>query len=314
MKRAVFTIISVISALLTVAQESQTAYNFLRLPVSAHVAALGGDNISIVEDDATLIFHNPALINDVSDRTINLNFMTYMEGAKTASAAFVKAAGERGTWGVGAQYMDYGTMKEVSLDNTQLGEFSARDIAVAGSYAYALSNRFSGGITARLITSHIASYNSLAVGIDLGLNFYLEESELSISAVAKNLGGQVKAYDDEFERIPLDLQIGFSKRLLNSPLRFSATLSRLNDWSFGIGKHLAIGADLILSPTIYLAAGYNFRRTSEMQISDNEGKSSHGAGLSLGGGLSLERFKLHIGYAKYHASANSLLINVSYTL
>ena len=99
MKRAVFTIISVISTLLTVAQESQTAYNFLRLPVSAHVAALGGDNISIVEDDATLIFHNPALINDVSDRTINLNYMTYMEGAKTASAAFVKAAGERGTWG-----------------------------------------------------------------------------------------------------------------------------------------------------------------------------------------------------------------------
>ena len=314
MKRAVFTIISVISALLTVAQESQTAYNFLRLPVSAHVAALGGDNISIVEDDATLIFHNPALINDVSDRTINLNFMTYMEGAKTASAAFVKAAGERGTWGVSAQYMDYGTMKEVSWDNTLQGEFSARDIAVAGSYAYALSNRFSGGITARFITSHIASYNSMAVSVDLGLNYYIEESELSISAVARNLGGQIKAYDDVFERIPLDLQVGFSKRLLNSPLRFSATLSRLNDWSYGIGKHLAIGADLILSPTIYLAAGYNFRRASEMKISDNEGESNHGAGLSIGGGLSLERFKLHIGYAKYHVSANSLLINVSYTL
>ena len=314
MKRAVFTIISLISALLTMAQESRTAYNFLRLPVSAHVAALGGDNITIIEDDATLIFHNPALINDVSDRTINLNFMTYMEGAKTASAAFVKAAGERGTWGVSAQYMDYGTMKETSWDNTQLGEFSARDIAVAGTYAYALSNRFSGGITARLITSHIASYNSMAVGIDLGLNYYLEESELSLSAVARNLGGQVKAYDDEFERIPLDLQIGFSKRLLNSPLRFSATLSQLNDWSYGFGKHLAVGADLILSPTIYLAAGYNFRRASEMKISDSEGASSHGAGLSIGGGLSLERFKLHIGYAKYHVSANSLLINVSYTL
>ena len=314
MKRAVFTIISMISTLLTCAQGSQTAYHFLRLPVSAHVAALGGDNISIIEDDATLIFHNPALINDVSDRTINLNFMTYMEGAKTASAAFVKAAGERGTWGVSAQYMDYGTMKETSWDNTQLGEFSVRDIAVAGTYAYALSNRFSGGITARLITSHIASYNSMAVGIDLGLNYYLEESELSLSAVARNLGGQVKAYDDEFERIPLDLQIGFSKRLLNSPLRFSATLSQLNDWSYGFGKHLAVGADLILSPTIYLAAGYNFRRASEMKISDSEGASSHGAGLSIGGGLSLERFKLHIGYAKYHVSANSLLINVSYTL
>ena len=205
-------------------------------------------------------------------------------------------------------------MKEVSWDNTLQGEFSARDIAVAGSYAYALSNRFSGGITARFITSHMASYNSMAVGVDLGLNYYIEESELSISAVARNLGGQIKAYDDVFERIPLDLQVGFSKRLLNSPLRFSATLSRLNDWSYGIGKHLAIGADLILSPTIYLAAGYNFRRASEMKISDNEGESNHGAGLSIGGGLSLERFKLHIGYAKYHVSANSLLINVSYTL
>ena len=124
----------------------------------------------------------------------------------------------------------------------------------------------------------------------------------------------MKAYDDEFERIPLDLQIGLSKRLLNSPLRFSATLSRLNDWSYGFGKHLAIGADLILSPTIYLAAGYNFRRASEMKINDSEGESNHGAVLSLGGGLSLERFKLHIGYAKYHVSANSLIINVSYTL
>ena len=35
--------------MLTKAQESQTAYNFLRLPVSAHVAALGGNNIAITD-------------------------------------------------------------------------------------------------------------------------------------------------------------------------------------------------------------------------------------------------------------------------
>lgn len=44
------------------AQESQTEYNFLRLPVSAHSAALGGDNITLIEDDASLIFANPALL------------------------------------------------------------------------------------------------------------------------------------------------------------------------------------------------------------------------------------------------------------
>ena len=296
------------------AQESQTAYNFLRLPVSAHAAALGGDNISLVDDDATLIFQNPALINDVSDRTINLNFMTYMEGAKTASAAFLKAAGERGTWGVTAQYMDYGSMKETTADNQELGTFSARDIAIGGTFAYALTNEISGGVTAKFITSYIGSYNSLALGVDLGINYYHEDYDLSLSAVARNLGGQFKAYKDDFDRIPLDLQIGATKRIGHSPLRVSATMSRLNDWSEGFGRHFAIGADVLLGQSIYVAAGYNFRRASEMKISDAEGSSAHGAGLSIGAGLSLERFKLHVAYAKYHVSASSILINISYAL
>ena len=315
LERVVMTLFTIHCSLFTaVSQESQTAYNFLRLPVSAHVAAVGGDNITLTDDDATLIFHNPALINGVSDKTINLNFMTYMEGAKTASAAFVKGAGDRGTWGVTAQYMDYGTMKETTATNEELGTFSARDIAVGGSFAYALTNSLSGGITAKVISSHIAGYNSMAVGVDLGLNFYDEVHNWSLSAVARNLGGQVKAYDDEFERIPLDLQVGVSKRLAAAPLRFHATLSRLTEWDDGIGRHIVIGADLMLGQSVYLAAGYNFRRASEMKISDEDGSSAHGAGLSLGAGLQLERFKLHIGYSKYHVSASSLLINISYAL
>ena len=295
-------------------QESQTAYNFLRLPVSAHVAALGGENISLIDDDATLIFHNPALINDVSDRSINLNFMTYMEGAKTASAAFLKAAGDRGTWGVTAQYMDYGSMKETAADGQELGTFSARDIALGGTFAYALTNDISGGVTAKVISSHIAGYSSLAVGIDLGANYFNEDLDLSISAVARNLGGQVKAYDDDFERIPFDLQLGATKRLGHSPLRFSVTMSRLHDWSEAFGRHLAVGADVFLGQSIYVAAGYNFRRASEMKITEGDSSSAHGAGLSIGAGLSLERFKLHVAYAKYHVSASSILINISYAL
>lgn len=295
-------------------QESQTAYNFLRLPVSAHVAALGGENISLIDDDATLIFHNPALINDVSDRSINLNFMTYMEGAKTASAAFLKAAGDRGTWGVTAQYMDYGSMKETAADGQELGNFSARDIALGGTFAYALTNDISGGVTAKVISSHIAGYSSLAVGIDLGANYFNEDLDLSVSAVARNLGGQVKAYDDDFERIPFDLQLGATKRLGHSPLRFSVTMSRLHDWSEAFGRHLAVGADVFLGQSIYVAAGYNFRRASEMKITEGDSSSAHGAGLSIGAGLSLERFKLHVAYAKYHVSASSILINISYAL
>ena len=314
MKRHLTAALLAILALPIEAQESRTVYNFLRLPVSAHVAALGGDNTTLVEDDATLIFHNPALINNVTDRTLNLNFMTYMEGSTTASASFVKAAGELGTWGVTGQFMNYGTMKETTATGQQTGEFSAKDIAVGGSFAYSLSERFTGGISAKFIASYLGQYHSLAAGVDLGINYYHAESELSVSAVARNLGGQLSAYEDDFERMPLDLQVGFTKRLLSSPLRISASLVRLNDWEYGFGKHIVIGADIILSPQFYIAAGYNGMRASEMKISENDGASAHGAGLSLGGGLQLQRLKLNVAYAKYHVTTSSILINLSYAL
>ena len=296
------------------AQESQTVYNFMRLPVSAHAAALGGSGITLIEDDATLIFHNPSLINNISDRTLNLNFMTYMEGATTASASFIRAAGERGTWGITGQFMSYGTMKETNASGQQTGEFSAKDIALGGSFAYSLSEKFTGGITAKFIASYIGQYNSLGACVDLGINYYNSQGELSVSAVARNLGGQLSAYEDDFERMPLDLQLGVTKRLLGSPLRLSASLVRLNDWEYGLGKHIVIGADLILSPQFYIAAGYNAMRASEMKIAEDDGSSAHGAGLSIGAGLQLERLKLHVAYAKYHVSTASLLVNLAYSL
>ena len=89
---------------------------------------------------------------------------------------------------------------------------------------------------------------------------------------------------------------------------------RLNDWEYGLGKHLVLGADLLLSEQIYLAAGYNAMRATEMKIADGEAKSSHGAALSFGGGIQLERLKLHVAYAKLHVSSPSLVVNFSYTL
>jgi hypothetical protein len=314
MKKGVFVAIFILFALIIRAQESQEVYSFLRLPVSAHVAALGGDNITISDDDPTLIFHNPALIAGVTDKSLNLNYMTYMEGCKTASASFVKSWKERATWGVSAQYMDYGKMKQTTVENIEQGDFSAKDIALAGTFTYLLGNDFSGGITARFVSSTIGSYSSAAVAVDLGVNYLNEDNGLSLSAVAKNLGGQIKAYDDDFERIPLDLQLGITKRLIGSPLRLSVTLSRLNKWDQGFIKHLTVGGDLLLGTQFYVSAGYNFRRSSEMKIKDSEGESNHGAGLSLGGGIQLQRFKLNVGYAKYHVSASSLLINVTYSL
>lgn len=110
MKKVVFTLLLTIFALYGRGQESQTGYNFLRLPVSAHAAALGGDNITIIDDDPSLGFSNPALAASVSDMTIGVNYMNYMSGVNV-SASFNKVVNDKLTWAVGAEYINYGSME-----------------------------------------------------------------------------------------------------------------------------------------------------------------------------------------------------------
>lgn len=316
MKNSVFTLLLAFAGIAASAQESQTAYNFLRLPASARSAALGGENISLVEDDPSLVFSNPALLSSVSDKSIGFNYMNYMSGANMLSASFNRIVKEKLSWAASAQYIGYGSMRQTTEDNVQTGEFSAKDIAVAGHLSYMLSGKIVGGITAKFITSYIGDYNSIAVGVDLGLNYFDAEHDFSLSAVAKNLGGQLKAYDENFEKMPLDLQVGVSKQFAAAPFRVHATLVDLNHWNYKFINHLVVGADILLGSTLWVGGGYNFRRADEMSIlaTGEEKGSSHGAGLSFGGGVNLERFKLNVAYGKYHVSSSSIVVSAAYSL
>ncbi len=315
MKKALFVFLMMLGISSLHAQnESQTEYNFLRLPVSAHAAALGGDNITVIENDEALIFHNPALLTSVNDKTINLNYMNYMSGANMASASFNRIVKERASWAVSAQYVNYGKIKEVDENNVQTGEFSAKDLSFAGYFSYMLTNRLTGGISARLITSYLGSYNSIGFGVDLGLNYYDSDHEWSLALVLKNLGGQLKAYHDNFERMPFDIQMGVTKRFTGTPFRLHATLVDLNHLDYKFLNHVVVGADVLLTESIWIGGGYNFRRADEMKITTTNSSSSHGAGLSLGAGLNLDRFKLNLAYGKYHVSSSSLVLNVAYEL
>lgn len=312
MKKCVFTLFLGLFSTTLQAQDSQTEYNFLRLPISAHAAALGGDNITIIEDDPSLMFSNPALAASVSDMTVGLSYMNYMKGANYMGASFTKAMSDKATLAGGIQYMNYGKMKEVDENNVQLGEFNASEIAVEAIFSYELAKNLVGGITGKFITSYIGSYNSIAVGVDLGLNWYDPEREWSVSAVAKNLGGQVKAYDDNFGKMPFDLQIGASKTLAALPVRISATLVDLTHFNYRFINHLNLGAEVLLSESLWIGGGYNFRRANDMKIGVGDDESSHGAGFSFGGGINLERFKLNLSYGKYHAASSSIMVNLAY--
>ena len=44
------------------AQDGTTDFNFLTLPNSVRANALGGTNVSIIENDLSLVFQNPAFL------------------------------------------------------------------------------------------------------------------------------------------------------------------------------------------------------------------------------------------------------------
>ena len=66
-KRILFIIVTMTLSYAAMAQDGSSVFNFLRLPFSAHAAAHGGNNISLIEDDLTLAYHNPALLINTTD-------------------------------------------------------------------------------------------------------------------------------------------------------------------------------------------------------------------------------------------------------
>lgn len=75
---------------------------------------------------------------------------------------------------------------------------------------------------------------------------------------SQNLGGQLKAYDEEYEKMPIDLQVGVSKHFINTPFRVSATLVNLNHWDKGLRNHAVLGVDLLLSESLWVGSRLQF--------------------------------------------------------
>lgn len=307
------------------AQTGTTAYEFMNLPVSAHSAAVGGNNVSMIEDDVTLMFSNPALLSNVSNKTLNFNFMTYMAGTNKMSVSYAMQAGERGTWAVGGQLLSYGSMTETTAAYEELGSFNANDIALQGGYTYLLSDEWSGGVQGKVLMSNYGEFKSMGLCVDLGLNYYDEAHGFSFGVVAQNLGGQVKTLHEVREKMPFNLAMGISKEFANAPIRISVTLQDLTHWkssyygssdgneisgSKRFWNHVSLGAEVFPTAQTWIGLGYNFRRGNEMKVAD----SSHWAGFSIGGGIGIKKFKVGVSYAKYHISSSSLIVNAAYSL
>ena len=326
----IFSLLLAVLPATALAQEYASAFNTLRLPASSHAAALGGQNVTLIEDEPTAGWYNPALYANVSDLSAGLNFMTYAAGSTWMGAHFVKAFGERHTMAVGAQYMNYGKMDETDEAGNTLGQFSAKDIVIGAGYSYLLSDRWTGGANLKMMVSNLADYTALAAAVDVGVNYYDDENDLSVSASLQNIGTQLKAYHDgQRTHLPFTLALGFSKGMAHLPVRFHVTMTDVTRWKssyyvlpenkdkdksdkVGFGKialnHFVLGLDILPTDYLYLSVGYNFRRAYEIKASG----SSHLAGLSAGAGVNVKHFKFGVSYAKYHQASNSIMANVGY--
>lgn len=326
----IFSLLLAVLPATALAQEYASAFNTLRLPASSHAAALGGQNVTLIEDEPTAGWYNPALYANVSDLSAGLDFMTYAAGSTWMGAHFVKAFGERHTIAVGVQYMNYGKMDETDEAGNTLGQFSAKDIVIGAGYSYLLSDRWTGGANLKMMVSNLADYTALAAAVDVGVNYYDDENDLSVSASLQNIGTQLKAYHDgQRTHLPFTLALGFSKGMAHLPVRFHVTMTDVTRWKssyyvlpenkdkdksdkVGFGKialnHFVLGLDILPTDYLYLSVGYNFRRAYELKASG----SSHLAGLSAGAGVNVKHFKFGVSYAKYHQASNSIMANVGY--
>lgn len=97
-----------------VAQTGDTRIYFSLLPSSARANAMGGNTMSLVERDPSLIFHNPALLGAEMDQMVNLNYLNYISDINVGSALFTKAYKEKGAWGVGASFFSQGKIRGMS--------------------------------------------------------------------------------------------------------------------------------------------------------------------------------------------------------
>ena len=312
----------------------ESTYEFLNLPNSARMAALGGNQVAISDPtDLNVAYNNPSLLNAEMDGHLLMNYVGYLGDVKFGYASYAKDLGDKGTFALGIHYINYGKFDYADpLGNRTQGTFNAAEYALNISWAKQVG-RLRTGITLKPILSSFENYQSIGLAADLGLSLVSEDELTTVGLVVKNAGAQITTYYEgaDRENIPFDLQLGISRQLPHAPVRFAATLQHLHKWDLGgtiknedglssfqkeeaFGKqllrHLLLGVELMPSKNFTVRAGYNYQRRQELAYTD---KAST-VGFSWGFGFKIKRFHFNYGSARYHLAASSNHVSVAINL
>jgi hypothetical protein len=274
---------------------SQNTYDFLRLDGSARAGALGGSFVSN-NDDADVIFYNPAGIRLLEGNPASFSFVKHLMDINLATLSYSTEYEDIGRFGAAIKYINYGSFDEADEFGNRTGEFSAGEFAFVVGYANQLDENFYYGANAKFIYSGIADRSSTAMAVDLGLHYAIPDKNWSFGFAVLNLGGQLSSYYETKEDLPLDIAIGVSKRLENLPLRLSVDFHKLNQDRDDFAqrfKAFTIGAEFTLSKVMKLRFGYDNERRSEFKIGTTSGIAGFNAGL----GVKVSDYQFDYGYS-----------------
>lgn len=329
MKRRYFYILlTLFVAILPVSAQIKGAgssvFHFLNLPASARLNALGGENVSISDDDISMAFMNPALLTAHTDKVLQLNYAYYLAGTMFGSVMYGHNYKEN-YFAAGIHYLDYGQMAYADEFGNLLGTtFTAKDICVNLMYARQLGPHFRVGATLKPIFSVYEQYNSFALGADIGGHFQTEDSTFQMGLALRNIGWQLKSfYEEDYgqhtEMLPLNLELGLNYRLAHAPLRFSLTIHNMQHWNIApageevkwfdmLFRHTIWAVDIVpRSEKFYLTVSYNHRRQAEMNITNVRSM----AGLGLGLGMKIYKFRLGFAMSQYTKSNFTYQVSLS---
>ena len=287
-------------------------YNFLSLPYSAKITALGGVNISSLGDDVGMAMYNPSMLTPSMDKNLVLSVKPFFAGIQQYDFMQVKYWGKKKiTWSTGVHYMNYGNINMTDFAGNEIGTMRPSDYAVQLSAASDYIHHFSIGASIKFIHSNYGLYKSSGMAMDVGLKYLSENQLYQGSILVNNMGVQFNNGHSQKE-LPFNIIMGWSQKLENAPLQFSLTADRLSVWNNvyfdpvyaqkqgeaapnnlqHLINHLTLGAELSIGKQFDFDLGYNFIRRYDLNI---QNQSNGLNGFAAGFGIKLERMNIQYG-------------------
>jgi hypothetical protein len=337
MKHGVILAIILLQSLSSLAQVGgQSVYSFLNLPNSSRVLALGSSAIAFRDDDVNMAYQNPGLINPLMHKRLSLTFVDYFAGINFGNVAYAMNMKGKGTAAVSLQYINYGTFLRTDPTGYIEGEFTAGEYCLNTAYARPIDSMFTIGLNLKTISSSLENYQSFGMALDAGVSWVSRDKLTQGGLVLKNMGYQFFTYTPgNRERLPFEVQLGFSKKLEHVPLRFSFVAHNLQqpDLTFrdpqrpeitidpltgdttenkiGLGnkilRHAILGAELNLTKNLIFRLGYNYQRRQEMKV------ESRLKMVGFSWGLDIKIYKFSIAYSRsaYHLAGSPNMFTLS---